>query len=578
MTIAATGLTFNLPALPPEQGAPRRDRFFAEFGGVWSRIGDFQRTRMSWLGLAHLLRHARDVIDRGIPGDYAEFGTWRGGSLFAVARAWERISATDRALLGFDSFEGLPAPDDRHDGPWLRQGVFSDVDYSEIQRFFSEHGLNDRVTLIKGWFDRTIGRLQDHRVALLHIDADLYDSVKTALEAGWERLSPGGVVVFDDYRHPDCAGCTIAVEEFFAAHTEAIQTQPGTNYSGFVVKDDSPRTIVALPGEGPHTKWRPTICTETIARNEADSLRRRLLERCAAWCARSGFRHIALFGAGRHTRPITRQPWAAHGVSVTAIIDDEPRDAFIGGVPVFQSNEFTLNVDAVIVSSECYEDHLAARAHAICDQRGVPVIRIYGDEQPATNQADPPTPRLTPAKSEMRMRTYELAATFTRDARVLDIPCGDGAGSAILIGQGEAAAYTGIDPDARAILNARDRFNGPERDFHRGSLAESGLEASSIDAAIADLDQATDTVALIADLFRALSQEGVLVIHAAARESALDATSHRLASLLAPNFHIEQWLAQVEGDSPSWTGLPPGIFPLGEGPVPDRIIAIARRA
>lgn len=597
--MSTTKLASHPPRFEPESGAPREDRFLAEFGGVWSRIGGFQRTRMSWIGLAHLLRHARDVIERGVPGDYAEFGTWRCGSLFAVARAWEKFGAADRSLLGFDSFEGLPPPSEPRDGPWLRKGVFSDVDFGEIERFFADQGLSNRVTLVRGWFDRTIGRLDDHRLALLHIDADLYDSVKCALEAGWERLSPGGVVVFDDYRHPDCAGCTIAVEEFFASRPEVVQTQAGTNYSSFVIKSESSRTIVAAHGTKSQTKWRPTVCTEASARGEADGLRARLLDRCAAWCARSGFQRIALFGAGRHTRPITRQPWVMHGIEVVAIVDDEPRTAHIGGVPVFRPAELDAEVDAVVISSECYEDRLAARAHEVFDPRGIPVVRIYSDERPAqcvllrehgvsaedagwlgsqgVEQADPTLPMLAPAQSEMMLRRYDLAAMFTRGTRVLDLPCGTGFGSTILMGAGRAGSYIGIDADERAAGYARRRFAGTGRAFLTRELASTGVDASSIDAAVVDLERGGDVPALIAELARVLRRDALLVIHGEASGVRHDACSHLMARVLPPWFQIERWLGQVEGDSPAWPDLPPGIFPVGDGPVPSRVIAIARR-
>ena len=39
-----------------------------------------------------------------------------------------------------------------------------------------------------------------------HIDVDVYQSAKDVLDWAWPRLSPGGVVVFDDYGFPACPG------------------------------------------------------------------------------------------------------------------------------------------------------------------------------------------------------------------------------------------------------------------------------------------------------------------------------------------------------------------------------------
>lgn len=375
---------------PPVLTAPRHAAFLAEHAEVWAQVGDFRRTRMLWPAMANLLRHAQDVIRRGVPGDYAEFGTWKCGSLYAVARTWERLGATDRRLLGFDSFEGLPAPIERLDGPWLAKGVFADADHDECQAFFEREGLADRVTLVRGWFDHTAPRVREHTLALLHIDADLYDSVKTALHAAWDSLSPGGIAVFDDYRHPDCAGCTIAVEEFFASRDEVVHAQPGMSYSAFVRKSESggatPRS-----SSGTRTKWTLTPCTETMALDQADAaraeaaaareeareLRRILVSRCFADCSSRGYRDVALFGAGQHTREILAAPLSSHGVRVVAVLDDNPRDTHIAGVPVHRADAFTAAVDAVIVSSQHHERALAQRAAAVFGSRGVPIVTIY---------------------------------------------------------------------------------------------------------------------------------------------------------------------------------------------------------
>jgi O-methyltransferase len=42
---------------------------------------------------------------------------------------------------------------------------------------------------------------------------DVYQSAKDVLEWCWSRLSPGGVVLFDDYGFPACPGVRQLVDE-----------------------------------------------------------------------------------------------------------------------------------------------------------------------------------------------------------------------------------------------------------------------------------------------------------------------------------------------------------------------------
>ncbi len=212
-----------------------RQLFRLGLGRLWRDVGMRKRTRLSWIRFAQLARLAREVVRDGIDGDYAEFGVWRGGSLFLVASLWREAGQIERRLSGFDSFEGLPAPDHGRDGAGFFEGQFADTEFEEVAGFFAARGL-DRVELHRGWFSDTIDRLGDRPLALCHIDADLYDSVKLALERTYDLVSPGGVILFDDYGHAEASGATIAVQEFFAGRDEVVQQSPGVDCSAWIRK------------------------------------------------------------------------------------------------------------------------------------------------------------------------------------------------------------------------------------------------------------------------------------------------------------------------------------------------------
>jgi O-methyltransferase len=170
--------------------------------------------------LAHLVR---EVLAHDIPGDFVECGVWRGGASFLMADLLRQAGVRDRKVWLFDSFEGLPAPEEV-DGPAAMayakntdSHLYLDncrVSLEEVQRSATELGLASYTEFIKGWFDQTLpanrGRIGP--IAILRIDCDWYSSVRCCLENLYDQVVEGGFVVFDDYYIFD--GCAIAVHEF----------------------------------------------------------------------------------------------------------------------------------------------------------------------------------------------------------------------------------------------------------------------------------------------------------------------------------------------------------------------------
>jgi predicted O-methyltransferase YrrM len=99
----------------------------------------------------------------------------------------------------------------------MRQGGFDEPDaYEELFAFVSH---SKSITLVKGWFDESLPefiKTSPHvSFALVHMDSDLYESTLVALSHVWERVVPGGVVVFDELFHKDFPGETRAFWDFF---------------------------------------------------------------------------------------------------------------------------------------------------------------------------------------------------------------------------------------------------------------------------------------------------------------------------------------------------------------------------
>ncbi|MGQ3284670.1 TylF/MycF/NovP-related O-methyltransferase [Bosea sp. (in: a-proteobacteria)] len=165
-----------------------------------------------------------------IPGDIVECGVWRGGSMMLAALELVRRGATDRELWLFDTFAGLPKPDaeididvmgnraiDGWNAHTLADGktYWAYADEADVRR---NMGLtrypNRRLHFVPGLVEESIPKIGPSSIALLRIDTDWYSSYKHVLHEMYDRVVPGGIVIFDDYGH--FGGARKAVDEFVA--------------------------------------------------------------------------------------------------------------------------------------------------------------------------------------------------------------------------------------------------------------------------------------------------------------------------------------------------------------------------
>jgi hypothetical protein len=95
-------------------------------------------------------------------------------------------------VIGFDSWLGLPE--------FWRSGY-------PTGSFAHQPPIIDGLELVDGWFDDTLPTYDftDLNIALVHCDADLYSSTKTALEFIGPHMKPGCYMVFDEwFGYPGC--------------------------------------------------------------------------------------------------------------------------------------------------------------------------------------------------------------------------------------------------------------------------------------------------------------------------------------------------------------------------------------
>jgi hypothetical protein len=152
-------------------------------------------------------------------GSMAEFGVARGGSARLIANA-----DPSRRLHLFDTFAGLPIPQER-DVAW-RFGKFQAGQFAcSLDDVRSYLGGNLNLAFYPGLFPASAAGCEDLRFSFVHVDVDLYESSRAALEFFWPRMLPGGVLLFHDY--VTCAGPHRAIEEFFHRRREVVMELSG---------------------------------------------------------------------------------------------------------------------------------------------------------------------------------------------------------------------------------------------------------------------------------------------------------------------------------------------------------------
>jgi len=193
--------------------------------------------------LARLEASGAAVVDKRIPGDILEFGVALGGSAILLA---DFAKKGGRQFHGFDVFGMIPPPTSDKDESDAKSryetivsgksvGIEGDDYYGyrqdlfgDVSRAMAGHGVpvdGKTVTLHKGLFEDTLPHVQVQQVALAHVDCDWYDPVKLCLDFLGARLSPGGMVIIDDYH--DYAGCRTATDEFLRSRPDfALEDGP----------------------------------------------------------------------------------------------------------------------------------------------------------------------------------------------------------------------------------------------------------------------------------------------------------------------------------------------------------------
>ena len=193
--------------------------------------------------LAFLRLTAREIKERGIEGDLAELGVYRGDFSKEMNALFP-----DRELFLFDTFEGFDERDltvekeKAGDGKNARASV-GDFGDTSIEIVKEKLPYPEKAIFIKGYFPESLGRdlqmcgeertevcpeqmteagsdqisercPENRKYCIVSLDTDLYEPTYHGLNFFYDRLVPGGVIMIHDYNSSQYPGVKRAVRRF----------------------------------------------------------------------------------------------------------------------------------------------------------------------------------------------------------------------------------------------------------------------------------------------------------------------------------------------------------------------------
>jgi O-methyltransferase len=183
----------NLIALTRTAGFQIDERFQAAFQ---PHAQNRQEKSLGWR--LHTLTWAADHC-LGVPGDFVECGVYRGFSM-AVVADYVGFEKLDRKLYLYDTFEGIPEAynSERRSNSVYQEQIAGDKDaiYKHVKDVFAKY---PNARIVKGTVPDSFREACPEAISFLHIDMNSTKSEIAALEVLFDRVAPGGMVVFDDY-------------------------------------------------------------------------------------------------------------------------------------------------------------------------------------------------------------------------------------------------------------------------------------------------------------------------------------------------------------------------------------------
>lgn len=186
---------------------------------------DKERLQTLHKAITHIEQHK-------IPGDIVECGTASGCSALILLNA----ITTQRKLWLYDTWTGIPPAGEKDDPHATETQPHIHGTLQEVKQLINQAQLTDQnIIYKKGNFTQTFQDPTPQQIAALHIDSDWYDSVKQTLTAHYHQITPGGIIIIDDYGYYD--GVVKALHDYLHENQQYPLITTTSRWQSIIIKN-----------------------------------------------------------------------------------------------------------------------------------------------------------------------------------------------------------------------------------------------------------------------------------------------------------------------------------------------------
>jgi len=203
----------------------------------------YSNDRKLFSKLASKLRFCE--LTAGIPGDIVELGVFKGSGLMAWLKANQITSVNQKMIYGFDIFNqdslvgGISTQDSALMRELFEKRGFNSKGFDELLAHIATSAGFDNFKLVVGnVFDTLSGFLESNpgfRASIINFDLDTSEPTRFCLDLLWDRLVPGGIMIFDEYAINEWTESD-AVDEFIKKKSLPLHSTPYLAPTAYIIK------------------------------------------------------------------------------------------------------------------------------------------------------------------------------------------------------------------------------------------------------------------------------------------------------------------------------------------------------